>query len=190
MTVCNDPKVVLQAKKMNVGGSWNLKLIEDKIREKIHERVGGTNLFEVSYGRHTPHTQRGGGIRHPYQRIHTKKTGVIGSCACAVALTCAYLTPCPPAVLPQVQAAYTLFQDGRNTGLTKKGFQAQMHDKFAVVLSQKVIKHYGRCLSVHRGVLLLRFYFTIRDKPHGDNSKKKKRNDTLGDNNSEKTRAP
>lgn len=40
-------KVVLQAKKMNVGGSWNLKLIEDKIREKIHERVGGSNLFEV-----------------------------------------------------------------------------------------------------------------------------------------------
>lgn len=38
---------MLQAKKMNVGGSWNLKLIEDKIREKIHERVGGTNLFEV-----------------------------------------------------------------------------------------------------------------------------------------------
>ncbi|CAM9978688.1 unnamed protein product, partial [Ectocarpus fasciculatus] len=50
--------------------------------EKIYERVGGTNLFEV-------------------------------------------------------QAAYTLFQDGRNTGLTKKGFQAQMHDKFAVVLSNK-----------------------------------------------------
>lgn len=41
-------KVVLQAKKMNVGGSWSLKLIEDKIREKIHERVGGTNLFEVT----------------------------------------------------------------------------------------------------------------------------------------------
>ncbi|CBN75063.1 conserved unknown protein [Ectocarpus siliculosus] len=75
-------KVVLQAKKMNVGGSWNLKLIEGKIREKIYERVGGTSLFEV-------------------------------------------------------QAAYTLFQDGRNTGLTKKGFQAQMHDKFAVVLSSK-----------------------------------------------------
>lgn len=46
-------KVVLQAKKMNVGGSWNLKLIEDKIREKIHERVGGTNLFEV----HTSSTE-------------------------------------------------------------------------------------------------------------------------------------
>lgn len=40
-------KVVLQAKKMNVGGSWNLKLIEGKIREKIYERVGGTSLFEV-----------------------------------------------------------------------------------------------------------------------------------------------
>lgn len=40
----------------------------------------------------------------------------------------------------QVQAAYTLFQDGRNSGLTKEGFRAQMHDKFAVVLSQKVRK--------------------------------------------------
>ena len=40
-------KIVLQAKKMNVGGFWNLELIEDKIREKIHERIGGTNLFEV-----------------------------------------------------------------------------------------------------------------------------------------------
>ncbi|CAM9093073.1 unnamed protein product [Scytosiphon promiscuus] len=75
-------KVVLQAKMMNVGGSWNLNLIEEKLREKIHERVGGTSLFEV-------------------------------------------------------QAAYSLFQDGRNNGLTKEGFKARMHDKFAVVLSNK-----------------------------------------------------
>lgn len=40
-------KIVLQAKKMNVSGSWNLSLIEEKIREKIHERVGGTGVYEV-----------------------------------------------------------------------------------------------------------------------------------------------
>lgn len=40
--------MVLQAKKMSVGGSWNLPLVESKIREKIHERVGGTGVFEVS----------------------------------------------------------------------------------------------------------------------------------------------
>lgn len=42
-----------------------------------------------------------------------------------------------PAAL-QVQAAYALFLDGRNTGLTKQGFKSQMHDKFAVVLSDEV----------------------------------------------------
>lgn len=41
--------MVLQAKKMSVGGSWNLQLVESKIREKIHERVGGTGVFEVSF---------------------------------------------------------------------------------------------------------------------------------------------
>ena len=40
-------QVVLQAKKMSVGGPWNLKRIEEKIQEKIHERVGGKGVFEV-----------------------------------------------------------------------------------------------------------------------------------------------
>lgn len=55
----------------------------------------------------------------------------------------------------QIQAAYTLFQDGRNTGLTKKGFQAQMHDKFAVVLSQKVQKRHFYFFYIHYFCLLL-----------------------------------
>ncbi|CAM9791620.1 unnamed protein product, partial [Choristocarpus tenellus] len=101
-------KVVLQAKKMNVGGSWNLSLIEQKIREKIHERVGGKSIFEV-------------------------------------------------------QAAYRLFLDGRNNGLTKAGFKAQMHDKFSIVLAEKDIddlfKKYDPSgtglLDLHRFILRL-----------------------------------
>ena len=39
--------MVLHAKNMNASGSWNLASIENKIREKMHERVGGAGAFKV-----------------------------------------------------------------------------------------------------------------------------------------------
>lgn len=55
-------------------------------------------------------------------------------------------------MIPQVQAAYSLFQDGRNNGLTKKGFKERMHDKFAVVLSNKVVADIGMCCLEGKGI--------------------------------------
>lgn len=39
----------------------------------------------------------------------------------------------------EVQAAYRLFLDGRNSGITKARFKAHMHDKFAIVLTDDEI---------------------------------------------------
>lgn len=43
-------QVVLEIKERGLSGSWNLNLIEQKIREKIHERIGGKGVFEVRIG--------------------------------------------------------------------------------------------------------------------------------------------
>lgn len=75
-------KVVLQAKKMNVGGSWNLDLIEDKLREKIHERVGGTSLFEVS----STHPSKPATICYRALGKSLAKIAVIKRCVCKPAI--------------------------------------------------------------------------------------------------------